>query len=92
LYHSGTLSTHASGPLAVVPEPYVELGREDAKALKVVEGDLVVVKAANGEMKLKAKVANRLPKGLVFVPYHFVGAGLNRIYRGESVIPVELSK
>ncbi|MDY0270540.1 NADH-quinone oxidoreductase subunit NuoG [Trichloromonas sp.] len=92
LYHSGTLSTHASGPLAVVSEPYVELGREDAKALKVSEGDMVVVKAANGEMKLKAKVANRLPKGLVFVPYHFVGAGLNRIYRGESVIPVELSK
>lgn len=92
LYHSGTLSTHASGPLAVVPEPYVELGRDDANALKVAEGDMVVVKAANGEMKLKAKVANRLPKGLVFVPYHFVGAGLNRIYRGESVIPVELSK
>jgi len=92
LYHSGTLSTHAKGPLAVIPEAYVEVAREDAKALKIAEGDLVTVKAANGEMKLKAKIGNRLPKGLVFVPYHFVNSGLNRIYRGEAVIPVELGK
>ena len=92
LYHSGTLSTHAKGPLAVISEPYVELGREDAKALKVVEGDLVTVKAGNGQMKLKAKVANRLPQGLVFVPYHFETSGITRIYQGEAVIAVELSK
>lgn len=92
LYHSGTLSIRAKGPLAVVPEPYVELGLEDAKALKVKEGDLVTVKAANGEMKLKAKVTTRLPQGLVFVPYHFASSGINRIYRGEAVISVDLSK
>jgi NADH-quinone oxidoreductase subunit G len=92
LYHSGTLSTHATGPLAVVSEPYVELGRDDAKALNVVEGDLVTIKAATGEMKLKAKVANRLPKGVVFVPYHFEKSGITRIYQGEAVIAVELSK
>jgi len=92
LYHSGTLSTRAKGPLAVISEPYVELGSEDAKALKINEGDMVTVKAANGEMKLKAKVAKRLPQGLVFVPYHFASSGINRIYRGEAVIPVELSK
>jgi len=92
LYHSGTLSTHAKGPLAVVSEAYVELGRDDAKALKVAEGDMLTVKAANGEMKLKAKVANRLPQGLVFVPYHFENSGITKIYQGEAVIPVELSK
>ncbi|WP_432822189.1 molybdopterin dinucleotide binding domain-containing protein, partial [Trichloromonas sp.] len=73
-------------------EPYLELGRDDAKSLKVVEGDLVTVKAAAGEMKLKAKVASRLPQGLIFVPYHFENSGLNRIYQGEAVIAVELSK
>ncbi|MEJ2201078.1 MAG: molybdopterin-dependent oxidoreductase [Desulfuromonadaceae bacterium] len=92
LYHSGTLSTHAKGPLAVVAESYIELGREDAQALKVAEGDLVTVKAANGELKVKAKVGNRLPKGVVFVPYHFEQAGVNRIYQGEAAIAVELKK
>ncbi len=92
LYHSGTLSTHAKGPLAVVAESYIELSRDDAKTLKVAEGDMLTVKAATGEMKLKAVVANRLPQGVVFVPYHFEKSGLNRIYQGEAVIAVELSK
>ncbi len=45
LYHSGTVSTRAKGPLAVVPAPYVEVGREDARTLGVQEGDLLTLKA-----------------------------------------------
>ena len=73
------ITIRAKGPLAVIPAPYLELSREDAKTLKVNEGDMVTVKAANGEMKLKAKVANRLPQGLVFVPYHFASSGINLV-------------
>lgn len=92
LYHSGTVSTHAQGPLAVVSEPYLEFGREDAAALKVVDGEMVSVKANNVVIKLKAKVDNRLPRGVVFAPYHFASAGLNRLYRGDAAVAVELSK
>jgi len=92
LYHSGTVSTRAKGPLAVVPEPYLELGREDAQALQVGNGDMVKIKANGTELKLKAKVDMRLPKGLLFAPYHFPGSGLNRLYKGETAIPVSLSK
>ncbi len=92
LYHSGTVSTRAQGPNAVVPEPYVELGREDAAALKVQEGDTLTIKGNGVELKLKTKVGTRLPKGVVFAPYHFASAGLNRLYQGESAVAVELSK
>ncbi len=92
LYHSGTLSTRAKGPLAVIPEPYLELGREDAKAMGIAEGDAVKLKAKGVEISLKAKVDRRLPKGVVFVPYHFASAGLNRIYQGEAALAVEVSK
>ncbi len=92
LYHSGTLSTRAKGPLAVVPEPYLELGREDAQALKVEEGDLIKVKGNGVELKFKAKVGLRLPKGVVFAPYHFASAGLNRLYKGEAAVAVEVSR
>ncbi len=92
LYHSGTMSTRAKGPLAVIPEPYLELGREDAAALKVAEGDLLKLKGNGVELQLKAKVGNRLPKGVVFAPYHFASAGINRLYRGEAAIAVEVSK
>ncbi len=92
LYHSGTMSTRATGPLAVIPEAYLELGREDAGTLGVQEGDLLKVKGNGVELKLKAKVGNRLPKGLVFAPYHFPAAELNRLYQGEAAVAVEISK
>jgi predicted molibdopterin-dependent oxidoreductase YjgC len=92
LYHSGTTSTRALGPLSAMPATYVELGREDAASLGVKEGDLLTVKGNGVELKLKAKVGTRLPKGVVFAPYHFAEAGVNRLYKGETAIPVQLSK
>ena len=92
LYHSGTVSTRAKGPIAVLPEPYVELSRDDAKGLKVVDGDLVKVNGNGVELQLKVKVGNRLPKGVLFVPYHFAEAQVNRLYKGEAVIAVKVSK
>ncbi len=92
LYHSGTVSTRAKGPMAVLSEAYVELCRDDAAELKVADGDLVKVSGNGAELKLKVKVGNRLPKGVVFAPYHFGEAQVNRLYKGEAVIPVKVTK
>ena len=92
LYHSGTVSTKAKGPMAVLAEPYVEFGREDAKDLKLVDGDLVKIAGNGAELKLKVKVGNRLPKGVLFAPYHFAEAQVNRLYKGEAVLSVKVSK
>ncbi len=92
LYHSGTVSTKAKGPTAVLAEPYIEFSREDAKGLKVVDGDLIKVAGNGVELKLKAKVGNRLPNGVLFAPYHFAEAQVNRLYKGEAVVSVKVSK
>ncbi len=92
LYHSGTVSTKAKGPMAVLSEPYVELGREDAKGLGVVDGDLLTVTGNGAALKLKVKVGNRLPKGVLFAPYHFAEAQINRLYLGEAAVPVKVGK
>ncbi len=92
LYHSGTVSTKAKGPMAVLTEAYVELCREDAKDLSVIDGDVVKVVGNDAELKLKVKVGNRLPKGVVFAPYHFAEAEVNRLYKGEAVISVKITK
>jgi NADH-quinone oxidoreductase chain G len=89
LYHSGTVSVHAKGPMAVVSEPYIELGRDDAAELKLAEGDLLKLKAADGEIQAKVKVDRRLPKGVFFTPYHFAELQLNKIYTGQPAIAVE---
>ncbi|ORJ57455.1 NADH-quinone oxidoreductase subunit NuoG [Geothermobacter hydrogeniphilus] len=92
LYHSGTTTTHAKGPLEAVPEPYVELSREDAAELQLAEGDLLRIKGNGAEISLKAKIGARLPKGVLFAPNHFPGTGLNRLYKGEAAVVVELNK
>ncbi len=92
LYHSGTVSTRAKGPLAVVPAPFVEFGRSDAQALGIKEGDVVTIKAGGTEIKLAAKIDLRMPKGVLFAPYHFGAAGLNRIFSGQAAVPVEIVK
>ncbi len=92
LYHSGTVSTRAIGPLAVVPDPFVELGRSDAQALGIKEGDVITLKAGGTEIRLAAKIDLRMPKGVVFAPYHFGTAGLNRIFTGQAAVPVEIIK
>ena len=92
LYHSGTVSTRAKGPMAVLAEAYVELCREDAAQLQVADGDLVKVCGNGAELKLKVKVGNRLPKGVVFAPYHFAEAQVNRLYKGEAAVAVTLTK
>ena len=86
------LIAKAKGPLAVMPKPYVELAREDAAALGIKEGEMVKVNGNGAELQLEAKIDIRLPKGLLFVPYHFTDAGLNRMYKGEATIAVTVSK
>jgi NADH-quinone oxidoreductase chain G len=90
LHHSGTVSTRATGPNAVVSEGYVEFGSEDAKALKLREGDQVALKANGVELKLKAKIGKRLPKGVLFAPYHFSSAQINTLYKGEAAVAVQV--
>ena len=92
LHHSGTVSTRAAGPSAVVAEPYVEFGSEDAAALKLNDGDMVTVKGNGAELKLKAKIDKRLPKGVLFAPYHFGEAKINSLYKGEAAIAVQVTR
>ncbi len=92
LYHSGSVSTRSKGPMSVCPEPYIELGREDAATIGVATGEMIQIKADGHVIQAKAKVDNRLPKGVLFAPYHFGELGLNKIYKGQPVIAVEPAK
>ncbi len=58
----------------------------------IADGDEVTVKAAAGELRLKAKVGLRLPQGVVFAPYHFGEQSLNSIVTGSAVTWVSISK
>jgi formate dehydrogenase major subunit/NADH-quinone oxidoreductase subunit G len=92
LYHSGTLSQYGEGPMHVCPHGYIELSGKDAAAMKISEDDIVSVTSATGTIKLKAKVALRMPAGVVFAPYHFRESPVNAIWSGEPVTAVTITK
>jgi predicted molibdopterin-dependent oxidoreductase YjgC len=92
LNHCGTLSLYGEGPMFVCPEGYVELSREDALSGKIEDGDQVKVVSDTGVITLKAKVGSRLPKGVLFAPYHFADASINNLTKGAGVTWVTISK
>ncbi|WP_305041694.1 molybdopterin-dependent oxidoreductase [Geoalkalibacter sp.] len=92
LFHSGTLSVRSKGPMSALPEPYAEFCLEDAAELGLAEAQTVCLKGNGEELRLKVKVGKRMPRGVIFVPYHFGSAGVNRVYRGETSVTVEVSK
>ncbi|SNB47594.1 molybdopterin-dependent oxidoreductase [Geobacter sp. DSM 9736] len=92
LNHCGTLSRFGEGPMYVCPSGYIELNAGDAASLKIAEEDMVTVKSANGEVKLRAKVSQRLPKGTMFAPYHFGEQSINTLTDGSAVTFITVTK
>lgn len=92
LYHCGTLSQYGEGPLAVCPEGYLEVSRQDATLHKLADDDEVTVTSAAGSIKLKVRVSLRMPAGVVFSPYHFRANPINRMWSGAAVTGVTISK
>ncbi|HIJ96237.1 MAG TPA: molybdopterin-dependent oxidoreductase [Desulfuromonadales bacterium] len=92
LYHNGTLSQHGEGPMFVCPDAYIEMSRADARNKTIIEDDLVTVSSPSGTLQLKAKITPRMPEGVVFIPYHFPAAPVNKVWSGSAVTMVTVAK
>src|SRR5205823_11013145 len=53
------------------PGAFIEINSEDARALELEDGDLVQVSSRRGTVRLPARLRDRLPAGMVFVPFHW---------------------
>lgn len=78
-YHTGTMSARSKALQSVAPEAHVEINNEDAVKLGIKEGQKVKVKSRRGTISLKAKVTERSPKGVLFIPIHFNHASANTL-------------
>jgi len=76
-FHTGTMTRKSEGLNQIVPTAYVELNALDAKKLKVKNGDEVAVSSRRGKIELKTQVSEKVDKGVVFIPFHFVEAAAN---------------
>lgn len=76
-YHTGTMSRRSPTLNAEVPTGYIEISPEDAASLGVAKGDTVKVRTRRGEVKTLAMVTKDIPKGILFMPFHFKEGAAN---------------
>ena len=79
LYHYHTMISRKSKGLSeIYPEGMVEINPEDADRLGIKpDNGLVEVTSRRGRVRVKAKVSDHLPPGVVFMTFHFKEAAAN---------------
>jgi formate dehydrogenase major subunit len=78
-YHTGTMTRRSPTLNNEVPTGYVEISPEDAAELGVAKGDSVKVRTRRGEVTTLAKITKDVPKGVLFMPFHFKEAAANML-------------
>jgi len=58
-------------------ECFLELHPEDAGRLGVCQNDKVRVASRRGQITAKAMVTERVDRGVVFIPFHFIESRVN---------------
>ncbi len=86
-WHGGTMSRRSEGLDWVVPEGEIQINDEDGVKLGIETGDIVRVSSRRGIAEGKARLTGKLPRGMVFMNFHFVEIPANAL-TGDAVDPV----
>jgi len=62
-----------------MPEAFVEINPADAVQLGIKNGDNVRVTSRRGNITLNADTTERVEEGVVFIPFHYCEAAVNRL-------------
>lgn len=93
LFHFGTTTTRAAGPLEVESQGVIRVSVSDAASAGIVDGGRVKLTSRVGSTSGAVKVDETVPAGLVIAPYHFTALGIqNLLEDGCNRIGVELEK
>ena len=87
-YHTGTMTMKTDGLNERAPACFVEIAGDDARALGVADGDLVLVSSRRGEIVVRARVSGATAPGTVFMPFHWAEAAANRLTSAVALDPV----
>ncbi|MDD3041702.1 MAG: formate dehydrogenase subunit alpha [Methanosarcinaceae archaeon] len=75
-YNAGSMSRRSEALLCREPELYVELNPADAEALALEAGTIIVIETRRGRTEAKARLTQRVDRGVLFMPFHFPGTNL----------------
>jgi formate dehydrogenase major subunit len=75
-HNAGSMTRRSPSLLAREPDLFVEINPADAAELKVEDGQEVTVESARGKTAARARLTERVKRGVVFMPFHFPGTNL----------------
>ncbi|MGW4483476.1 molybdopterin oxidoreductase family protein [Amycolatopsis sp. NPDC004368] len=87
-YQSGAQTRRIAELVAVVPEVFVEVHPDTAARAGLAEGERALVRSRRGETIARVRCVGSLRPDLVFLPFHFPGAGRANLLTNPALDPV----
>jgi formate dehydrogenase (NADP+) alpha subunit len=78
-FHTGTMSREVAGLNVLRPCELVEMNPIDAENLNIKDGEEVYVISRRGKVKVKAKITDVSPPGVVAMTFHFFESPTNTL-------------
>ena len=76
-YHTGTMSRRSPSLHKEVEEGYVEINPQQAKELRISQGERIKICSRRGEIEIKADLSERVKRDTIFIPFHFAESAAN---------------
>lgn len=76
----GLRSSRSARLTGLAPEAWLGVSATDFQRLGLNGGDRLRVRSPHGSLELPARLDQRLPKGVLFVPASYPGLGLNQLW------------
>jgi formate dehydrogenase alpha subunit len=78
-YHTGTMTRNSAALDREAPEGFLEINPQDAAALELLDGQKICVASRRGEIETRIMITERVEQGVVFMPFHFEEANVNKL-------------
>jgi formate dehydrogenase alpha subunit len=76
-YHTGTMTRRSPSLNREMSSGTVDINPDDGRKLKLRTGDLVQVSSRRGKVKIRARITEMVPPGVVFIPFNFKESAAN---------------
>ena len=88
-HNAGSMTRRSPSLIERDPELFMEINTADAARLKIADGDEVLVTSPRGETSARARLTDKVKRGVVFMPFHFPGTNnlTSEVTDPEAKIP-----
>jgi formate dehydrogenase (coenzyme F420) alpha subunit len=75
-YNGGSMSKRSSFFMEKEPELFVEINPSDAQTMEIGEGNSLLLETRRGSTQAKARLTEKVSRGVLFMPFHFSGTNM----------------